>query len=185
MSRKGDWIQTASGRKYYPGDPLACDVVIDDIAHALSHICRYAGHCKEFYSVAEHSYHVSFLVPREHALLGLLHDATEAYLVDLPRPVKRLPQIRDGYADLEHYNWNAIASKFGLPRMHEWPKTVKHADTAILLAERAVLMQPIEAHDWLGEDFDGTAPEVAIECWSPKVARHNFLTRFYQLFLNR
>ena len=87
--RVGDWIQTMSGVIFYPLDPRPEEIRIEDIAHALSHQCRFAGHCREFYSVAEHSVRVSRELPQEFMLWGLLHDASEAYLVDLPRPIKR------------------------------------------------------------------------------------------------
>lgn len=88
--RKGDWIQTYTGRQFWPLDPKPEEVCIEDIAHALSQQCRYAGHTIRFYSVAQHSVEIALRVPRAAALWGLLHDAAEAYLVDLPRPVKYL-----------------------------------------------------------------------------------------------
>ena len=82
---------TTSPRRW--AGPNPDDIRIEDIAHALSNQCRFAGHAREFYSVAEHSVHVSQLCLPEHALWGLLHDASEAYLVDLPRPLKLLPEF--------------------------------------------------------------------------------------------
>ena len=67
-ARKGDWMQTYTGRQFWPIDPRANEVHIEDIAHALSMMCRYNGHCRTFYSVAEHSVLVSQHVPPEHAL---------------------------------------------------------------------------------------------------------------------
>jgi hypothetical protein len=88
-TRVGDWIQTYSGRQFWPLDPRVEDVHLEDIAHALSNVCRYTGHVREFYSVAEHSVHVSWSCEPEDALWGLLHDASEAYLADMARPVKQ------------------------------------------------------------------------------------------------
>jgi hypothetical protein len=88
MKRKGDWMQTYTGRQFWPIDPRADEIDIVDIAHALSQQCRFAGHCKSFYSVATHSWHTSNVCNSENALWGLLHDAAEAYLVDLPTPIK-------------------------------------------------------------------------------------------------
>ncbi len=82
----GNWIQTYSGRQFWPLEPRAEDVAVEDIAHALSLLCRYGGHSSRFYSVAEHC----VLVSHKCGLHGLLHDAAEAYLLDIPRPVKAL-----------------------------------------------------------------------------------------------
>src|SRR4051812_6540197 len=89
--QKGDWMQTISGKAFFPLDPRPADVDIQDIAHALAFQCRFGGHVKEFYSVAEHSVRVSLICAHEDAKWGLLHDATEAYLSDIVRPVKRDP----------------------------------------------------------------------------------------------
>lgn len=82
------WIQTFTGKKFFPLAPEAKDICIEDIAHALSLTCRFGGHCKQFYSVAEHSVRASYFVPRKFALYALLHDAGEAYLPDVVHPIK-------------------------------------------------------------------------------------------------
>lgn len=171
-NRIGDWMQTASGRAYWPLDPRASEVCIEDIAHSLSMQCRYAGHCQRFYSVAEHSILVSQLVPPEHALHGLLHDAAEAYLVDLPRPVKRhMPE----YAEVEESNWLIIAKHFGIEP--EMPATIKDADNAVLLAEQKVLMLP-PPMPW---SVPGEPADVVIHCLSPEQAGIAFMIRFNEL----
>jgi hypothetical protein len=171
-ARIGDWMQTHTGRRYYPGDPRPDDVVIEDIAHALSHLCRFGGHCNRFYSVAEHSVLVSMAVPREHALQGLLHDATEAYCVDIPRPLKR--QLSN-YAEIEHRNWLAVAERFCLPvEMHA---SVHAADNDVLLAERDALFDR-EAAPW---SVPGTPAQVGVVGWSPWKARDLFLQRYQEL----
>jgi hypothetical protein len=90
--RTGDFMQTYTGRQYWPMDPRPHEVYIEDIAHSLSLQCRYAGHCIKFYSVAEHSVliarHLAATRAPEVAFAGLLHDAPEAYCVDIPRPLK-------------------------------------------------------------------------------------------------
>lgn len=173
-ARKGDWIQTYTGRAYWPLDPRADEIDIEDIAHALSQICRYSGHCEYFYSVAEHSWHVSHMVPREHALAGLLHDGTEAYLLDMPRPVKRfMPE----YQALEDLNWCVLASKFGLPE--EMPASIKEADNGILMVEKQLLFGP-EPMPWA---FHAPLPHPppVLHLWTSAIAKKRFLDRFDEL----
>jgi 5'-deoxynucleotidase YfbR-like HD superfamily hydrolase len=178
VARKGDWIQTNSGIAYWPLDPRVEEVDIEDIAHALSHQCRYAGHCKQFYSVAEHSVLVSYVVPPELALEGLLHDATEAYVVDVPRPLKR---HLTGYAEIEEINWKVIAQRFGL--LEKLPPEVKVADDRVLLAEKkALLDEPPLPWTWA----QGLTPaDVTVWALRPSVARRAFLQRFEELMSER
>lgn len=183
IERHGGWIQTYSGKAYWPADPHFREVFIEDIAHALSMMCRYAGHCSEFYSVAEHSLIVSHMVPEEHALSALLHDATEAYVVDVPRPVK---VMLTNYADLEWHNWVVICQKFGLP--FKMDPSIKQADNDILLLEKTRLLGSSPREDWLvGHVPVATAlpKDIEITCDPPGVAEMAFLTRFHQLYLKR
>lgn len=135
--RRGDWMQTASGIAFWPLDPRPDEVYIDDIAHALSMLCRYAGHCRHFYSVAEHSVLLSRAMPTvELKRWALLHDATEAYLVDIPRPIKRhMPD----YVRLEEHLMGVIADRFGLEG--PMPDEVKDADNRIIVDEMRQLMR--------------------------------------------
>ncbi len=131
------WIQTYTGRKFYSVDPRAEDIDVRDIAHSLSNLCRFNGHCLRYYSVAEHSVRVARALPSELSLWGLLHDAGEAYLTDLPRPVKQfLPQ----FSELEDRVLCRVAERFGL----SWPMpaAVKHADNVLLATEARDLMAP-------------------------------------------
>ena len=170
----GAWIQTYTGRKFSYDMPSWRDVVIDDIAHGLSNLCRFSGQCSQFYSVAEHSYWVSKIVLPQYAMQGLLHDATEAYCADLPRPLKNL---LPGYQDIERETWFAIAVAFDLPA--ELNGNVKLADNRMLLAERNALMRNT-GDAWTG--FDGLkTPDVPIECWPPEYAETRFLQRFEEL----
>ena len=134
---KGFYIRTFTGRRYYPADPRAEDISLEDIAHHLSMLCRFTGAVSRFYSVAEHSVLVSKVVPPEHAFAGLMHDAVEAYLGDVSRPVK---QMLPDYKALEAINWKVMAERFGLP--YKLPPCIKEADIAVYYAERAELMPP-------------------------------------------
>ena len=174
--RAGDWIQMHSGVAFWPLDPRADEVRIEDIAHSLSLLCRFGGHCRRFYSVAEHSVFVAQMVSPEAALWGLLHDASEAYVVDLPRPLKRM---LPGYSVIEKRVHLAIADHFGLPP--EIPPEVKAADEAMLLAEAHQLMT-IPPMPW--EERGEPAP-VALRCWSPERARAEFVIAFEKLTKTR
>lgn len=145
--RHGNFMQTYSGRKFWPLDPRAEDVCIQDIAHSLAMQCRYAGHCIRFYSVAEHSVLIARWLLDEGcgsdvALCGLLHDATEAYLVDLPRPVKSdMPRYKAAEARV----WCAIADAFHIPEYV--PAIVHEADNRILADEVAQNMRWMPWHN--------------------------------------
>lgn len=171
----GDWFLTQSGRRFYPLSPTAKDICVEDIAHALSHICRYGGHCNPFYSVAQHSVHVSHLVPPEKDLLGLLHDETEAYVGDMVRPLKyAIPQ----YQAIEDSVWKVVAEKFDLPP--EKPtkdEDIKLADDVALMTERRDVM-PKSPHKWSCRampDAERIYPLCA------EAARFAFINRFNEL----
>lgn len=168
------WIQTHSGEAFYPLAPNPTHINIHDIAHALSMKCRFGGHCTRFYSVAEHSVIVSRYVAPENALWGLLHDASEAYLADVPRPVK--PYL-PGYTELEAAVQGAVCARFGLP--FEEPEDVRRIDARILTDERRDIMAPMKGDlDWRAMQ---PALEVAIVGVSPAAAKLRFLDRFHEL----
>ena len=112
--KKTDWIQTYSGIAFFPMEPDPELILLPDIAHALSNQCRFSGHVRKFYSVAQHCVEVANLLkvqPPHIQLAGLLHDASEAYLVDLPKPLKR--KMPD-YVTVEKGMMEAISKRFGL-----------------------------------------------------------------------
>lgn len=169
--RRGDWMQTYTGLRFWPLNPRPEDVDIRDIAHALSMQCRYGGHSLRFYSVAEHCVHIARFVSPANALWGLLHDAAEAYLADVPRPLKRhLP----GYKEAEAKVMAAICQHFDLPP--EMPAEVHAADNRILSDEVHQNMSPMPWHSKHNEPIG-----VVIECWPPEVAEANFLEAFRDL----
>lgn len=183
--RKGRWIQTYSGVAYYPADPRVDDVRLVDIAHALSHQCRFSGHTDRFYSVAEHSVYVSQCVPPEHALVALMHDAPEAYIGDMTRPVKELFRAAGVtlYDELDALSWAVIARRFALPA--ELPECVHDADSRVLLAEKAQIRGPSPG-SWAGYKLEGLMPApVHIIGMPPDQARLFFTHRFGELLRRR
>ena len=172
-NRASRWIQTYSGVQFYPEVVADTDFNIRDIAHSLGKLCRFNGHCLTFYSVAEHSVHVSRNVPDEYALWGLLHDAAEAYLGDMCRPVKPL---FEGYKAIEINIMNMIARGFGLDPTEE-PEIVKRIDNAILADEQQQIMSDPPANWFLPEPPLG----VTIEGWNWRRATGEFLMRFAEL----
>jgi hypothetical protein len=182
VPRKGNWMQTVSGRQFWPLDPRPEDIDIEDIAHALSMQPRYGGHCRHFYCVAEHS----DLVSREAELrfgdkrisrAALLHDASEAYLVDIPRPIKA---HLSNYKELEARLCEVIATKFGVA--YPWPAEVHEIDERILLDERNFLLGQSPAP--LGDGWpDHLEPLGAvIRGLTPYQAKAAFMERFRELF---
>jgi hypothetical protein len=185
-----NWIQTFTGRQFWPLNPYPEEIFIEDIAHALSLVCRYTGHCKEFYSVAEHSVRVSYQAQKLYlkadpspgrferarivALCGLLHDASEAYIADVSRPVKHSAIFGPIYKAIEANLELQINRRFNLPPMLP---LVKQADNQLLATERQDLMAtPPRA--W---SADAQPLEYKIEPWLSDQAEHIFLYRFHAL----
>lgn len=159
---------TQSGRLFDPLKITPSVINIHDIAHALSNLCRFGGHSHQFYSVAQHSLRVSAMLPPPLKLQGLMHDATEAYIVDLPRPLKvLLPQ----YVKLEENVWQAIAARFNLPLKLD--KDVHDADDLILVAELEELM----THN----SYKQGEQVRQVELLHPHEACSYFLREFYRL----
>jgi len=183
LPRKGAWMQTYLNIQFWPCDPRPDEVSIIDIAHSLSNQCRYAGHCSRFYSVAEHSVLV-FKIARDvlgvtelpMLLAAFLHDSTEAYLVDLPRPVKHsLP----GYKVLEEQLARCIEYKYGLPMGAFEDPVVKRADNIALMTEASLLLGPPPA-PW--EETEKPLPGCGLGCWAPEVAEREFLRQFNDIY---
>lgn len=166
---RGDWMQTFTGKKFYPMSPQAEDIDPFDIAHGISMQCRYNGHVKRFYSVAEHCVLMSKALEadRDLALWALLHDATESYVGDMVRPLKKHIPL---FTEIEDTVMVVIAQRFGLASA-EMPAEVKDADNRILLDERAALLGKPPA-EW---DVPFEPLGVKIQAWSPKEAEYQYL----------
>lgn len=177
--RRGDWMQTFTGRAFYPLDPRVEDIDPEDIAHALSMLCRYNGQTKFFYSVAEHcvlmSEWVESVAGPYDALWTLLHDASEAYMGDMVRPLKRsMPSYRAAEDNLMAF----ICTRFGINV--EVPPIVKEADNRILMDERAKLMTK-PPMPWTPDEAGLESLGVEIGCWTPARARNEYWTRLTRL----
>lgn len=172
--RNGDWFLTRTGIQFYPLDARPEDIFIEDIAAALSMICRFGGHTTQFYSVAQHSVLVSHIVPEELQFQALMHDATEAYVGDMVRPLKRsMPEYRAA----EDRLWIVICERFKIKPENE--QEIKRADNIALMTERRDLLIPTD-HEWSLEKDHPPLP-TKIQPLSPVFAQAEFLQRFEQL----
>ena len=180
------WIETYTGKKFYPLNPRPEDVDIIDIAHSLSMQCRFNGHTRFFYSVAEHS----AMVSKELAatgynkliqLYGLLHDAAEAYVCDLPRPIKR--QIKE-YEPIEVRVQGVIWEGFNLPAPAETDrKILQYMDDRILGYEGVRLMRNTEG--WTAK-LPYYRPKSVIAIGTPQYTiEKEFLALFNQLKISK
>lgn len=174
MERVGDWMQTFTGRQFWPLDPRIDDLDIVDIAAGLSKLVRYGGHCLRFYSVAEHSVLIARKLmaqqrPVRICRAGLLHDASESYLIDVIRPIK--PHLTN-YMQIENHLMGFIARRFDIC----WPlhPLVKEADEAILHDEKRQNMARPPA-DW---KLRGKPLGVELQFWTPDQAFAEFMTTF-------
>lgn len=138
-------IETTTGLAFDPLNPDPSRIHVRDITTSLARINRYLGHGRKPWSVLAHSVCVASLVPAEHRLTALLHDATEAYLGDVPAPLKMLHAFAP-YRHAEEQLWKAIAVRFGLPA--EIPQVVHEADQAMRYHEAKMLMRRPLAECW-------------------------------------
>jgi len=177
MNRIGDWVETYTGRRFWPLDPRPEEVCIEDIAHALSLVCRFNGHCKHFYSVAHHSLLCAVLASyREYnyriRLLALLHDAAEAYASDIMRPIK--PFI-NGYIEIENKIYDAILESFGIRKATEKEKAIVDELDTIMLATEAKQIMPFKGWKSLPYPPD---EKIIISNTAPGMMENVFNARF-------
>jgi hypothetical protein len=172
------WMETFTGKRFYSLNPKAEDVDIIDIAHSLSNQCRYGGHTNIHYSVATHCCVLSDYMrrrssSRRDALIALMHDAGEAYLSDIVRPIKhRVTQLKEVEAAIDRVVFEA----FSLPAV--LPQWLKLIDSQIINDERSVVMSD-SGNDWSTSALEPLG--VVIPAWAPTRAKFEFLLRFYQL----
>ena len=178
----GSFVHCRSGRIVDPLDFGVEDVLIEDVAHALSNQCRFQGHTDGFYSVAQHAVICSLVVAPGFELDALLHDASEYVLQDMARPLKTHPSLGQAYRGAEKRIQKCIATRYGL----RWPEPaeVKHADHIVFATEVRDLMDSGQLLlRWVTEfEIAGLEMEEKIVGWSPRRARREFLERFHQLY---
>ena len=164
------YICTYLGNRFYPLDGRIDSIHLEDIAHGLAYQCRFNGQTSEFYSIAQHSLMVADLVPPELRLAALLHDASEAYLGDVVKPLKAL---LPNYKDIEKNVEVLIARHFGIPLEIMFDPRIKEADMIALATEKRDLM-PHSAEDWSYLRGFDPLPD-AIDPWNPAQAKRSFL----------
>ena len=168
------YISTFKGNRFFPSEPRIDGIDIEDIAHGLAYQCRFNGQTRAFYSVAQHSLMVASLLPQPLHRAALLHDAAEAYLGDMVKPLKLLlpdfSRIEAGVTDL-------IAAAFGVDFSDH--DRIKQADLVALATEKRDLM-PNSAEPW--SYLAGIAPlPESIDPWPPHVAKTAFLQAWRRL----
>ncbi|MGD9209193.1 MAG: hypothetical protein PVI90_00380 [Desulfobacteraceae bacterium] len=180
---------TYTGKRFYFSNPQPEMVCLQDIAHALSQLCRFGGHSKHFYSVAEHSVLVSYYVPTPYAAEALLHDAAEAYCGDARTPFKRLLTVKTisavdacpvlmTYAMFERQVLKMIFEKYSL----FWPLNpiIERADSELFIAEYRTLISE-DLPEYLSSMPPLKLIGRTISCYSPSVAKQKFLARAQEL----
>lgn len=178
------WVRTVSGRRVHLFEPRAEEIDLEDIAHSLALQCRYNGHTPTHFSVAQHSVWVSELLEQSHAgtglafdlgRAGLFHDAAEAYVGDMVRPLKlHMPT----FAQVEDRITYAIADRFALPRGYHHLAEVELADRIALAVEARDIIG-IELEEWGLQNVPtaGAPPLWRGGCWPAARAYREFLAR--------
>lgn len=189
--RKGDWINTWTGRKYFPLDPRVEEVALEDVAHALCMQCRFTGHCAFHYSPGQHALIVARVVAAlggtvDEQLWALHHDDAEAYLIDVPRPVKRDPRFA-AYRAAEYLNMRVIREAFDLSHGFS-TKDGEHAPDIVLRVDEVMPYlekeQLMNAHpDWRRVEVPQNVRDVVgqIPRISPEMAKVAFLKEHFRL----
>jgi hypothetical protein len=180
----GPFLQTVSGRWVNPFDPDLNQLDAGDIARALANQCRFGGHSRGFYSVAQHSVILSQLVEQrggdtEETFAALMHDATEAYLGDMPHPLKHRSPLGAAFKEAEDHLGHAIRARFGIKA--DVPE-IKRIDRALLATER----RAFSAERWHWPELEGVEPlDIELTAWPPDKAAQAFAQRFAELDAKR
>ena len=171
------WIGLLSGAQFNYNRPEESDVTLDDLASALSNICRFSGHLPCFYSVAQHLVNTSKIVDPEFAFDALMHDTAEAFTNDLPTPLKwALPIFKELEVKIE----SAMAEKFGFN--YPYPPQVKQADTEMLILEKLYVKKDDRVWpQYEGIIVDHLVDKVDLKPWQPQRAKREFLERYEEL----
>lgn len=173
-------ITTNSGIHFDIQHPTVAMITVEDIACHLSKLCRFTGALDEFYSVTQHSIYCSYLVPDKYALLTLMHDAAEAYLGDVAKPLKELMPV---YQRLEGVVWNAICHKFGLPFV--LPPEAKYADAQAYVKERFTHLSASPVDEFYHKNVKMPVAALPSHKLSPGEVATGFLRRFHELTSER
>ena len=180
----GPFLQTVSGRWVNPFDPDPSQLDAGDIARALANQCRFGGHSRVFYSVAQHAVIVSELVEQrggdvEDVFAALMHDATEAYLGDMPHPLKHRSPLGAAFKQAEDHLERALRERFAIKA--DVPE-IKRADRALLATER----RAFSSEDWHWPELEGVEPlDLDLTAWAPDEAAEAFARRYAELVARR
>ena len=180
----GPYLQTVSGRFVNPFDPDPEQLDPGDIARALANICRFGGHCRPFYSVAQHSVIVSELVEQrggdvEDVFAALMHDAAEAYLGDMPHPIKHRSPLGVAFKAAVGHLESVLRTRFSIKA--DVPE-IKRIDRALLATER----RSVSGESWDWPELEGVeALDIELVAWPPDDAERAFTARFAELQARR
>lgn len=175
-------IETYTGKMFNLISPTIDMIDIQDIAHSGSQLCRFTGHTRHHYSIAQHELLGSYIVPLEYALEFLLHDAAESYVNDMSRPLKHMTAMGDLYRPIEETIQALIRKKYELPVVQS--PIIHKFDNAMLLAEKQQLMGRADWSKMGIEKWEINASEAArvvIHEMTPREVEQEFLERFNQL----